>query len=197
MEGVRRRSCTFDDYGETLLTWNRRVNLVSRDMTTTELDKHIRHCLMVAAHPVFQTATSLVDIGTGGGLPGIPLALAYPEKEFRLVDVVEKKCIVLREIVRSLHLRNVVVDCEDIRNLVIREEEVVLSKHAFKLPDIERALKAQPWRNALILKGSGFQVEADEVDEPWEISAAALSGLENDAFYADKFLLHIHRQLPP
>lgn len=173
------------------------MNLVSRDMTTTEFDKHIRHSLMAAMSPVFQESDRFVDIGTGGGLPGIPLAMAFPDKRFRLVDVIEKKCIVVREIVRSLHLRNVDVECVDVRRLLVDADEVILSKHAFKLPDVAAWLAEQPWRHALILKGAGYVEELKDVDDGWDVSAMALSGLEKDAFYADKFLLHLHRQHQP
>lgn len=193
LTSVSRAYCVFDDYAETLLTWNRRVNLVSREMTLEEFEKHIRHSLMVSVSTVFQEAVRIVDIGTGGGLPGIPLAIAFPDKRFRLVDVSEKKCLVLKEIARSLHLRNVEVICEDIRSIRVDEDEVVISKHAFKLSDMQTSLSGQPWRHALILKGADYAAELELVSEPWLVEVLQLSGLEADRFYVEKVLLQIDR----
>lgn len=190
---VGRTSCAFDEYGEILLTWNRRVNLLSRDMTTTEFDLHIRHSLMIATCEAFQLADRFVDIGTGGGLPGIPLAMAYPDKQFRLVDVVDKKCHVVRDIARSLHLRNVDVVCADIRTLRLQAEEVILSKHAFKLKDVVRAFAPQPWRQALFLKGRDFIDELTDLQGSIQISYSDCSYLDADPFFTGKVLLDIRR----
>ena len=197
LEQMRRGSCAFDDYGEILLTWNRRVNLLSRDMSTQELDLHIRHSLMIATCDAFLLSERFVDIGTGGGLPGIPLAMAFPDKHFRLVDVIDKKCHVVRDIARSLHLRNVDVVCADIRTLSLEDGEVILSKHAFKLKDVVKALAEQPWRQALFLKGRDFIDEMTDLKESIQITYTDCAYLDDDPFFAGKVLLDIRRPSTP
>jgi 16S rRNA (guanine527-N7)-methyltransferase len=191
---IQRKACAFQEYGEVLLMWNERVNVVSRGMNIIEFEKHQMHSLMCALSPVFQSHSRFVDIGSGGGLPGIPLAMAFPDKEFLLVDIIEKKCIVLKELVRTFHLKNVRVECADIKKLSVAEDQVILSKHAFKLGDFSKAMSAQPWKHALFLKGKDFMWELEDVSEPMSVNFTDLDTLETDGFYEEKCLVELNRK---
>lgn len=188
---VHRKACAFQEYGEVLLMWNERVNVVSRGMNIVEFEKHQMHSLMCALSPAFHAHSRFIDIGSGGGLPGIPLAMAFPEKEFLLVDIIEKKCIVLKELVRTFQLKNVRVECADIRKLKVEEDQVILSKHAFKFGEFSKAMSAQPWTHALFLKGKDFMWELEDVDEPWSVRFTDLDALDADGFYEDKCLVEL------
>lgn len=190
---ITRKACAFQEYGEVLLMWNERVNVVSRGMKTQEFEEHQRHSLMIALSEVFQKGQRFIDIGSGGGLPGIPLAMAFPEKEFLLVDIVLKKTMVLKELVRTFHLKNVRVECIDIKKLVTEPDQLILSKHAFKLDEFSAAMAAQPWEKAIFLKGRDFSWELEGVDENWAVRYADLQSLESTSFYEDKCLVEIHR----
>jgi 16S rRNA (guanine527-N7)-methyltransferase len=190
---IQRKACAFQEYGEVLLMWNERVNVVSRGMNIVEFEKHQMHSLMCALSPVFQSHSRFVDIGSGGGLPGIPLAMAFPEKEFLLVDIIEKKTIVLKELVRTFHLKNVRVECADIKKLAVESDQVILSKHAFKLGEFSKAMSAQPWKHALFLKGKDFMWELEEVSDAWTVNFADLDKLDTDGFYEDKCLVELTR----
>jgi 16S rRNA (guanine527-N7)-methyltransferase len=96
-------------YADLLDTWNQRINLVSRRTTRPEIvERHVRHSLALHARP-FAPGSRVVDWGTGGGLPGLVLALAQPEVEWVLVDSIRKKTVAVEEMARELGLDNVTV----------------------------------------------------------------------------------------
>ncbi len=88
------------------LVWNRRLNLYSQASTKDFWRRHVLHSLCIAVRP-FKSGTRVVDWGTGGGFPGLPLAVAFPEVEFVLVDSVGKKVRAVRDMIRELGLENV------------------------------------------------------------------------------------------
>lgn len=93
---------------ETLLReWNSKINVISRKDTDQIALHHILHSLGIAKVVQFPTGTAVLDVGTGGGLPGIPLAILFPEVKFSLIDSIGKKVRVVQEIAHALHLHNV------------------------------------------------------------------------------------------
>ena len=94
-------------FKEEILIWNLRLNLVSRKDTPHLEERHILHSLGIAAFYSFPDSCSVLDVGTGGGFPGIPLAILYPRARFTLIDSVGKKINAVREISASLRLSNV------------------------------------------------------------------------------------------
>ena len=100
------QSARLREYAELLLELNRRLNLISREDEPNVFEHHIRHCLTLASRP-FPAGATIVDWGTGGGLPAIPLAIAFPDVQIVGVDAVEKKVQAVRLISRRLHLSNV------------------------------------------------------------------------------------------
>ncbi|HDJ32950.1 MAG TPA: 16S rRNA (guanine(527)-N(7))-methyltransferase RsmG [Bacteroidetes bacterium] len=89
------------------LEWNQRVNLISRKDSENLTERHILHSLSIALYYHFMPGTRVIDIGTGGGFPGIPLAIYFPEVQFTLVDSVSKKIRAVQEITGRLKLKNV------------------------------------------------------------------------------------------
>lgn len=97
--------------------WNSKINVISRkDMDSFYLH-HVLHSLSIAKHIEFQPATSILDLGTGGGFPGIPLAILFPEVKFHLVDSIAKKIKVVHAVATSLGLKNVVAQQSRIEDL--------------------------------------------------------------------------------
>lgn len=97
----------FFRFGELFREWNEKINLVSRKDIDSLFEKHILHSLGIAKVIRFADGTSILDVGTGGGFPGIPLAIYFPNVNFTLVDSIGKKIMVVREITRELGLKNV------------------------------------------------------------------------------------------
>ncbi|MCL2412625.1 MAG: 16S rRNA (guanine(527)-N(7))-methyltransferase RsmG [Bacteroidales bacterium] len=90
--------------------WNEKINVISRKDIENIVEKHILHSLAIAKVVSFNAGTKILDVGTGGGFPGIPLAIMFPDCEFHLVDSIAKKINVVSEISKAVGLTNVVAE---------------------------------------------------------------------------------------
>lgn len=97
----------FDKLEEKYKEWNAKINVVSRKDIDNILERHILHSLAIAKFFAFKKGVSVLDVGTGGGLPGIPLSIAFPNARFHLIDGTQKKIKVVDDIIQSLGLTNV------------------------------------------------------------------------------------------
>jgi len=97
----------FQKLEEVILDWNQRVNVVSRKDTSEFVERHVLHSLSVFKFLPFTPKSNVLDLGTGGGFPGLPLAIANPETEFLLVDSIGKKIMVVNEAIEFIGLKNV------------------------------------------------------------------------------------------
>ena len=100
-----------DQYNKLLLSWNTKINLISRKDVDSIVSKHLIPSMSISLVNMFSNNSSVIDIGTGGGLPGIPLAILFPEVQFTLVDSINKKVAVVSDMVLSLGLKNVIPLC--------------------------------------------------------------------------------------
>ena len=89
------------------LDWNSKINVISRKDIMNLYEHHVLHSLGIAKYTQFVSSTSIMDLGTGGGFPGIPLAILFPEVKFHLVDSIGKKIRVATEIATAIGLKNV------------------------------------------------------------------------------------------
>lgn len=87
--------------------WNDKINLISRKDTEHLEERHILHSLAIACHLRFKSGSLIIDVGTGGGFPGLPLAIMFPNVHFTLVDSIRKKINVVKELTHTLELKNV------------------------------------------------------------------------------------------
>jgi 16S rRNA (guanine527-N7)-methyltransferase len=123
-------------------TWNAQINVISRKDTDNFYERHVLHSLAIAKIIAFKPGAKILDIGTGGGFPGIPLAILFPEAQFTLVDSIGKKIKVVNEIVKSLELRNVIgIHCraEDIQD----QFDFIVSRAVTAMPEFLKWTKGK------------------------------------------------------
>src|SRR5947199_7297507 len=132
--------------------WNAKINVISRKDIEGLYEKHVLHSLSIAAVFDFQKGTEIIDIGTGGGFPGVPLAIFFPEVQFLLVDSIQKKLTIVEEVKKALKLENVNTQhsrAEEIKN---RKFDFVVSRAVAPLGDLWK------WSKPL-LKKSVFTIQ--------------------------------------
>jgi 16S rRNA (guanine527-N7)-methyltransferase len=150
--------------------WNSKVNVISRQDIDTLYERHVLHSLGIAKVIQFKAGTSVLDVGTGGGFPGIPLAIMFPETQFHLVDSIGKKIRVVQEIAASLELTN--VKAEQIRAEKLEETyEFVVSRAVTRMTPFVGWVRNNISRNSfhtlrngiLYLKGGDLTEELSEL----------------------------------
>ena len=146
--------------------WNSKINVISRKDIDNLYEHHVLHSLAIAKLLPFQPGTTIMDVGTGGGFPGIPLAILFPECQFMLIDSIGKKIKVATEVAKALGLTNVV--CKQER---VEEEkqkfDFVVSRAVMPLPDLVKLVQkniSNQHRNAVpnglvVLKGGDLKDE--------------------------------------
>jgi 16S rRNA (guanine527-N7)-methyltransferase len=192
-ELFEQQASKLNNYIDQLLWWNQRVNLVSRDVSRETIREHVLHSLMVSASGVYKGSKYIIDAGTGGGLPGIPLSIVNTEKKMVLNDVVSKKIMACKQMILKLGLENCSVEAHSIENVEAPGGAVIISKHAFKLNDLIRLVSNKPWSGMVLLKGSNeVEDELDGIEEKLDIKIFSLEQ-ERNSFYDGKALVEITR----
>jgi 16S rRNA (guanine527-N7)-methyltransferase len=156
--------------------WNAQINVVSRKDIEELYVRHILHSLAIAKVISFKPSTRILDVGTGGGFPGIPLAILFPEVEFVLVDSIGKKIKVVEEVAQALELDNVTAfhkraeEIEGQFDFVVTRAVARIKKF---LPWVKGKLKAESRHELkngiLFLKGGDLEEEIDESGKKVEL----------------------------
>ena len=146
--------------------WNSKINVISRKDIDHLYEHHVLHSLAIAKLLPFQPGTTIMDVGTGGGFPGIPLAILFPECQFLLIDSIGKKIKVASEVARALGLTNVI--CKQERAEQEKQKfDFVVSRAVMPLPDLVKLVRkniSNKHRNAVpnglvVLKGGDLKSE--------------------------------------
>ena len=146
--------------------WNSKINVISRKDIDNLYEHHVLHSLAIAKVLPFQPHTEILDVGTGGGFPGIPLAILFPECRFTLIDSIGKKIKVAQEVAKAVGLTN--VECiQERAEEEKRKFDFVVSRAVMPLPDLVRLVQknvSNKQRNAVpnglvVLKGGDLRDE--------------------------------------
>ncbi len=122
---TEKQKSQFNQLEDIYQLWNKQINVISRKDTEHFMERHVLHSLGIAKVISFTTGTQILDIGTGGGFPGIPLAIMFPECHFTLVDSIGKKIKVVGEVANSIGLSNVTATHDRAENLNIQVDFIV------------------------------------------------------------------------
>ena len=157
--------------------WNSKINVISRKDIDNLYEHHVLHSLAIAKVLPFQPHTEILDVGTGGGFPGIPLAILFPECRFTLIDSIGKKIKVAQEVATALGLTN--VECiQERAEEEKRKFDFVVSRAVMPLPDLVRLVQknvSNKQRNAVpnglvVLKGGDLREELRPFQKRTEIT---------------------------
>lgn len=132
----------FDQLGALYETWNEQINVISRKDTENFYERHVLHSLAIINVISFKDGTKILDIGTGGGFPGIPLAIIYPNCDFLLVDSIGKKIKVVKEVAEALGLKNVRGTHERAEN-INEQFDFIVSRAVTAMPKFIQWTKGQ------------------------------------------------------
>lgn len=139
--------------------WNEKINVISRKDIDSLYEKHVLHSLSIAAVFPFKDGARVLDLGCGGGFPGIPLAIFFPNVQFHLVDSIAKKLKVVDAIAQSTGLKNLSTEHSRIEDLRHKKFDFVVSRAVAPLKDLWK------WSQPLIQKNNAAQREAT-TDKP-------------------------------
>lgn len=156
----------FEKLYELYIEWNAKINVISRKDIEELYVRHVLHSLGIAKVMSFQSNAKVMDVGTGGGFPGIPLAIMFPDTQFYLIDVIAKKIKVVNEVAKGLGLKNVIAE-QKRAELVKDEFDFIVSRAVTNMPDfvswvrgkIKKDSKHELKNGILYLKGGDLTQE--------------------------------------
>ncbi|HCM76698.1 MAG TPA: 16S rRNA (guanine(527)-N(7))-methyltransferase RsmG [Cytophagales bacterium] len=177
--------------------WNDKINVISRKDVDNLYCNHVLHSLGIAKVMSFRPAASVLDVGTGGGFPGIPLAILFPEAQFHLVDSIGKKITVVNEVSKSLGLKNVTgekIRAEEIKN---KQYDFVVSRAVTRMREfygwVNKKIKKDSVHELdngiLYLKGGDLEEEMNELKKPYSIFS--LSDYFEEEFFETKQVVYV------
>lgn len=182
--------------GELYRDWNDKINVISRKDIDQLYERHVLHSLSIAKYIRFVSGTSIMDVGTGGGFPGIPLAILFSETNFLLVDSIAKKIKVVEGVSQSLGLTNVRAS-QNRAEKVNEQFDFVVSRAVTAFPKfvslvrkkISNQQKNKLANGILYLKGGDFQDEVEPFKK--QVTVYPLSDYFEEEFFETKKLIHL------
>lgn len=176
--------------------WNEKINLVSRKDAALLYERHILHSLSISKLIQFKPGTKILDVGTGGGFPGIPLAIMFPDSNFLLVDSIAKKIMVVDDLLNQLQLNN--AKAKNIRAESLNEKyDFIVSRAVAAFPvfynwvklKINKNNKNQISNGILYLKGGDLKLEMQSFYPRYK--EFEISGFFSEEFFQTKKIIYL------
>jgi len=180
--------------------WNEKINVISRKDIDSLYEKHVLHSLAIAAVCSFDDGTEVVDIGTGGGFPGIPLAIFYPKVKFLLADSIGKKIKVVQEVASAIGLKNVTTVHGRVEEIKGRTFDYAVSRAVAPLGDLWKWIspiirpgqKSDELPNGLIcLKGGDLTQEINESGLKKIAQAWSVHDIFPEPAFEEKYIIYV------
>jgi len=201
----------FDDFTETQMQqmqllealykdWNEKINVISRKDIDALYEKHVLHSLAVTVVCNFHNGARVLDVGTGGGFPGIPLAIFFPNVHFTLADSIGKKIRVVQEIATSIGLKNVTAVHARAEDLKVPAFDFAVSRAVAPLGEvwgwvhgmIRKGQCTDELPNGLIcLKGGDLEKEIEDSGLKARVQAWSVNDIFPEPFFDEKYLIYV------
>jgi 16S rRNA (guanine527-N7)-methyltransferase len=176
--------------------WNEKINVISRKDIDNLYINHVLHSLGIAKVQQFKPGADILDVGTGGGFPGIPLAILFPESRFHLVDSIGKKITVVKEVSNAIGLQN--VKAEQIRAEQLKGQyDFIVSRAVTRLKEfygwihqkVKKKSVHEKDNGILYLKGGDLEEELNELKRPYQL--IDLSEYFKEEFFETKKVVYV------
>ena len=158
------------ELGEVYREWNNKINVISRKDIDNFYERHVLHSLGIAKVCQFEVGSRILDVGTGGGFPGIPLAIMFPESQFHLIDSIAKKIKVVNYVIDGLNLNNVTTQQIRVEDLT-EQYDFTVSRAVARMLSFYRWVHKQvkSGGSILYLKGGDITDEMHELNRPYQV----------------------------
>ena len=178
--------------------WNSKINVISRKDMDSFYEHHVLHSLARAKYFPLLPGMQVMDVGTGGGFPGIPLAIMFPQTDFLLVDSIGKKIKVVQAVAESLGLTNVTAVQERVEKIK-GKFDVITSRAVTRLPEIARWVsnKLRIYNDIeaggiLYLKGGDIEQELRDVPKNWKRKSTSITKWYAEPYFVEKYVVHLY-----
>lgn len=181
-------------YGE----WNEKINVISRKDIDNLYERHVLHSLAVAKYSPFVEGTKIIDLGCGGGFPGIPLAIFFPNVHFHLVDSIRKKLTVVDAVCEDLGITNIKTSHSRVEDIKEKADFIVVRAVA-QLPKLiswSRKLITEDHKHGLpngmiCLKGGDLKSELKSVPRQYYTEQTPISKYFSEVFFEEKYIVYV------
>lgn len=187
----------FASLGNQYREWNDKINVISRKDIDNLYLHHVIHSLAIAKFIQFKPGTKIIDLGTGGGFPGIPLAIMFPDCEFLLVDSISKKIMVVNAVAEALDLKNVTTKSARVEELKVKCDFVVtraVAKIDKLLPWSRKVISNSQqnlYPNGLIALKGDLKDEINLLPKYEYRETIPIIKYFDDPYFAEKFILYV------
>ena len=195
---TERQKEQYNQLKDLYLDWNSKINVISRKDMEHFYEHHVVHSLAIAKYFELLPGMKVMDLGTGGGFPGIPLAIMFPQTEFYLIDGTGKKIKVVNAVKDAIGLENVVAEQKRAEE-VKAKFDVITGRAVMTLPEIAniagnklRIRGDEEAGGILYLKGGDLTEEFNALGRYWKYKKAIISKWFKEEYYQEKYVIHLY-----